>query len=238
MKMSYRDRVILLVVIVVALVLCGIFLIVKPTTTKITQNKASLATAQAEVDRINGIIEQVPILGDTIESEYQESKTYAESFAEGRDTYEADQFIQEYLNNNNIEVTSFTVNQPGTETIDFYSYAPNVITYPLLEAADLNGDIAAATAEKLKTSTVFADLESQTVESYSVDIQFNGKKEDILALLDNVKDIDENVLVTNVSIADYTFNADGNDSSEKGYSTGSMNVTFYVLEPLAEPVLG
>jgi hypothetical protein len=238
MKMSYRDRVILLVVIIIALVLCGIFLIVKPTTTKISTNKASLATAQAEVDRINGIIEQIPVLGETIESEYNESKSYAENFAEGRDPYEADQFIQEYLNSNSIEVSSFSVNEPTTEEISFYSYSPNVITYPLLEAADLNGDIAAETAEKLKTSTVFADLESQTVESYSVDIQFKGKKENILALLDSVKDIDENILINSVSIADYTFNADATDSSEKGYSTGSMNVTFYVLEPLAEPVLG
>jgi hypothetical protein len=235
--MSYRDRVILLIVVVVALILVGIFVVVKPTTTKITENRATLATVQAEEDRINGIIEQIPKIEDAIESEYSEAKTYAEDFTESRDTYEADQFIQEYFNNNNVEVESLSASVPTAETIEFYSYAPNVVTYPLLEAADLNGDIANETAEKLKTSTVLTGLETQEVEVYSLEIQFKGKKDGVLQLLDDIKGIDTNVIVTDCSISDYTFGSEQTDSSLKGYSDGTMTVKFYVLEPIAEPVL-
>lgn len=238
MKMSYRDRMIALIVIVVALVLAGIFVIVKPTTTKISSNKATLQSVKSEEERINGILEQVPVLGQTIETEYNESKTYAEGFAESRVPYEVDQFIQEYFNTNQVEVLSLVTADSTAETIEFYSYAPNVVTYPLLEAADINGDIATATAEKLKTSTVFSSLEAQEVEVYSLAIGFNGKKDNILALLDAIKDIDENVIITSVSIDDFTFGAEETENNLKGYSTGSMNINFYVLEPLSEPVLG
>jgi len=238
MKMSYRDRMIALIVVVVALILAGIFVIVKPVTTKISTNKSTLQTVQAEEDRINGIIEQVPVLGETIESEYNESKTYAEGFAESRVTYEVDQFIQEYFNNNQVEILSLSTAESSSEVIDFYSYTPNVVTYPLLEAADINGDIAADTAEKLKTSTVFSTLEAQEVEMYSSTISFNGKKDDILALLDSIRDIDENVIITDVSIDDFTFGSEATENNEKDYSTGSMSINFYVLEPLSEPVLG
>lgn len=240
MKMSYRDRMIALVGVVVALVLIGIFAIIKPTATKISSNKATLATAEAEKERIDGIIEQLPTLADTINTEYNESKAYAEGFAQKRVPYEVDQFIQEYFNANQVEISSLVTGDSSAETIEFYSYTHNVVTYPLLEAADINGDIAAATAEKLKASTVFSNLEAQEVEMYSATIGFNGKKDNILALLDAIKDIDENVLITQTTVDDFTFgaNADSGSNTVKGYSTGSMIINFYVLEPLSEPVLG
>lgn len=237
MKMSYRDRMIALIVIVVALVLAGVFAIVKPLTTKISTNKASLASVTAEKEEIENTISKIDGLGDTIKSEYNESKAFAENFTDSRETYQADQFIQEYFNNNSVEVLSVTANEATNETIDFYSYTPNVVTYPLLEAADINGTIAEETAEKLKTSTVLASLESQEVEVYSLDIQFYTKKDDILALIDDLKNLDENILITNLEIEDYTFAEDEKDNSLKGYSEGNMTINFYVLQPLDEPVL-
>ena len=131
MKMSYRDRMIALVGVVVALVLIGIFAIIKPTATKISSNKATLATAEAEKERIDGIIEQLPTLADTINTEYYESKAYAEGFAQKRVPYEVDQFIQEYFNANQVEISSLVTGDSSAETIEFYSYTPNVVTYPL-----------------------------------------------------------------------------------------------------------
>lgn len=238
MKMSYRDRMILLIVIVIALILVGIFLIVKPTTTKISENKATLSTVEAEQDRINGIIEQIPKLEEAIKSEYNESKTFAENFTDSRATYEADQFIQEYFNNNSVKIVNLTANESVAEPIEFYSYAPNVVTYPLLEAADLNGDIAIETAEKLKTSTVLTGLEAQEVEMYSLEIQFNGKKDNIFKLIDDLKSVDKNIIITDLSIDDYTFGENATEASEKGFSNGTMIVKFYVLETISEPNLG
>lgn len=238
MKMSYRDRMILLIVIVIALILVGIFLIVKPTTTKIAENRVTLSTVEAEQDRINGIIEQIPKLEEAIKSEYNESKTFAENFTESRATYEAEQFIQEYFNNNSVKMVSLTANESVAEPIEFYSYAPNVVTYPLLEAADLNGDIAIETAEKLKTSTVLTGLEAQEVEMYSLEIQFNGKKDNILKLIDDLKSVDKNIIITDLSIDDYTFGENATETSEKGFSNGTMIVKFYVLETISEPNLG
>lgn len=237
MKMSYRDRMIALIVIVVALILAGIFAIVKPVTTKISSNKSTLASVTAEKEDIENTISKIPSLGEAIQSEYEESKSYAEKFTDSRKGYEADQYIQEYFNSNSVEVLSMSVQEPTTQTISFYSYAPNIVTYPLLEAADINGTIAAETAEKLQTSTVLAGLETQDVEMYSVNVDFLSKKDDLLALVDSIKDLDENIIITDLSISDYTFGAEATDNTLKGYSEGSMTINFYVLQPLDEPVL-
>lgn len=237
MKMSYRDRVICIVAIIFVVILAGIFLVVKPMVTKISTNKSTLATVQAEEERIRGLIEQIQPLENNIKTEYDNSKVYADNFAEGRESYQADQFLQEYFNSSNVEVLSMTTNEPTNEVIEFYSYAPNVITYPLLEAADINGELAIATADKLKTSTVLSSLETQEVELYSVDIEFNGQKDNVKSLLDSFKDIEENVIITDLEIEDYTFNPTGDESNKRDFSKGSMIVNFYVLEPLAEPVL-
>jgi len=237
MKMSYRDRVICLVAIIFVVILAGIFLVVKPITTKITTNKSTLATVQAEEERIRGIIEQIQPLENNIKTEYDNSKAYADNFAEGRESYQSDQFLEEYFNNSNVEVGSMTISEPINEVIEFYSYAPNVVTYPLLEAADINGDLAVATADKLKTSTVLSSLETQEVEVYSVGIEFNGKKDNVKSLLDSFKDMEENVIITNLTVEDYTFNPTGDSGNKKDFSKGTMTVNFYVLEPLAEPVL-
>jgi hypothetical protein len=226
-----------LIVVVIALVLAGIFAIVKPTLTKISSNKSTLSSVTAEKEEIESTISKIPSLGEAIQSEYDESKAFAEKFTDSRNTYEADQYIQEYFNKNSVEVLSMSVQEPTTQTISFYSYAPNIITYPLLEAADINGKIAEETAEKLNTSTILSSLETQEVEMYSLTVQFSAKKDNLLALIDELKNLDENIMITNLSISDFTFGAEETDNTLKGYSEGSMTINFYVLQPLDEPVL-
>jgi hypothetical protein len=235
--LSYRDKIILLVIIVIAIFLVGLFAFIRPTMEKISSNKAELSTVQAEEDRIRGLIDEIPNIESSIKSEYDNAKALSTGFAQHRETYEAENYLQELFTTNNVEIQSLTADPAETETIDFYYYTPNVVTYPLYEAADINGELAQATAEKLQASTVLSTVETQEVEAYSVNISFKGQKAGITALLDGIKALDENVLVTDFVVDDYTFGAGSTDASSVNYSTGSMTIKFYVLEPLAEPVL-
>lgn len=235
--LSYRDKIILLVIIVIAIFLVGIFVFIKPTSEKISSNKSELSTVQAEEERIRGIIDEIPTIESSIKSEYENAKALSNGFAQHRETYEAEELLQELFTQNQVEIQSVTAEPAAAEDVEFYYYTPNVVTYPLFEAADINGELAEATAEKLKASTVLSTVEVQQVEAYSLNINFKGQKTSINALLDAIKGQEENILVTNLTIDDYTFGAGQTDASMVNYTTGSMTIKFYVLEPLAEPVL-
>lgn len=233
--LSYRDKIILLVIIVIAIFLVGVFVFIKPTSEKISSNKMELETVKAEQERIENVIAEIPSIEENIKTEYNNAKELSNGFAQHRETYDAEISLQELFNTNAVNINSITAEPAAAEDIEFYYYTPNVVTYPLFEAADINGNLAEATSEKLKASTVFSNVEVQQVEAYSLTISFNGQKEGINNLLNGIKDLGENVLVTNLTIDDYTFGEAQTDATLKGTSSGSMIVKFYVLEPLAEP---
>lgn len=234
-KVSYRDKVIILVVAILAIFLVAVLAFIKPKLAEISDDKANLATQQAEQQRIEDLIAKIPELESTIDGEYTDASTYSASFAQHRDNYQIDQFVQEYFVANSIAVTQLVVNPASSDVIEFYSYEPNVVTYPLFQAADINGDLEEALNDKIKTSTVFSQLETQEIETYSAEVTFSGKKDDIDKLLDAIEGVDENVIVSNVSIDDYTFNSTSTDATVRGTSTGTMLIQFYVLEPLEKP---
>lgn len=235
--LSYRDKIILLVIIVIAIFLVGIFAFIRPTSDKIASNKSELATVQAEEKRIRGIIDEIPNIESNIKSEYESAKELSNGFAQRRETYDAEMFVQNLFTENQVEIQSLIAEPAAPEEIEFYYYTPNVVTYPLFEAADINGKLAEETAEKLKASTVLSTVEVQQVEVYSLNIEFKGQKAGITALLDGIKDLDENILITNLDIDDYTFGATQTEPSMVNNTLGTMTIKFYVLEPLAEPVL-
>ncbi|MGN1411333.1 MAG: hypothetical protein ACI4WH_02330 [Oscillospiraceae bacterium] len=235
--LSYRDKIILLVIIAVAILLAGIFIFIRPTMDKISTNKSTLATSQAEEERIRGIIEEIPTIEANIKTEYEDAKSLSNGFAQHRETYDADSFIQNLFTENAVQINSINATPAEAENIEFYYYTPNVVTYPLFEAADINGDLAKETTEKLKASTLLSEVELQQVEAYSLSISFKGQKAGVTNLLNAIKDLQENVLVTNFNVDDYTFGETQTDATLKGYSTGTMTIKFYVLEPLAEPSL-
>ena len=139
MKLSYRERMILLGFIVLAIILVGIFVFIKPANENIAASKAVLADQQSQLDEINNKIAQIPALDTKIKEAYSEASKTANNFSTQLTAYELDNFIRDKINENNMELTSgLQVSEPAVVSMDYYTYAPNIITYPIYEAADIN----------------------------------------------------------------------------------------------------
>lgn len=245
MKLSYRDKVLALVFSVIVIIVLFIFLGIRPTVNKISENKSTLASKTAEADEMRDKIAQIPDIEAKIMAAYNEGADMADNFfvisesdIETLDTYKIDQFLQPLLDENNIKInTDVSLGTAEATTMEYYYYTPNVVTYPILEAADLNGTLADDIYKRIETSAVFSEKEVQEVQGMSVDYSIIAKKADLLNFLNAIQDINKSVLLTNIKIDDYTFNEYENVPDEEKTSTCTFTISFYAMQKVSKPNL-
>lgn len=243
MKLSYRDKIILLVFIIVVIVILGIVLIIKPLSKSIKENEVKLAQYQVEVDAVEDKIAQLEPLANQIKASYNNGKDIASKFyrTEGAplidtlDTYKIDQYLQEYLNKNSIS-TAMGLAENKAVKLEYYYYTPNIVTYPIFEAADLTGNITEELSKQMEAVTFLSTTDVQEVSAVIVNLDFIAQKSDVLQFIDDIKDITSTVIITQLTLEDYTF-GEYDERSQLGYSNGDMTIMFYSMQPLEEPNL-
>ncbi len=245
MKLSYRDKIIALIFAVVAIVLLFVFLLIRPTLNDISANKATLATKTQEADEIRAKIAEIPNIETKIMDAYNEGADMADNFfiisegdIETLDTYKIDQFLQPMLDDNNIKINGdVTLGLSEAITMEYYYYTPNVVTYPILEAADLNGTLAEDIYSRIETSAVFSEKEVQEIQGMSVEYAIMSTKPDLLNFLDAVEGINKSVIVSDLSIQDYTFGSADELPEEEQLSECTFTMNFYAMQKVSEPNL-
>ncbi len=296
-EMSYRDKMICLIILIIIILALGIFLGIKPTYDNIVADQATYETTKTEWDGIQQKLDAIPGLQEQISSTAKEAKDIGkifvnEVFKDINDNYSVDeanytvdQYIQTAINDSQLEVSSLNLGGISTEQISYYYYTPNVVTYSLLEAADINGNYAADVAELMNVQTVLSERQTADIQAANVDLNVTGTKEGIMKFLAAIKDDPNAVLVKAVSISDYKFEgglevdeegtpvapetpatpetpaegeeppaegeqpateapappetpAEGGTEIPAGYSTMTINVTFYNAKAIDDPDLG
>ncbi len=247
MKLSYRDKVIALVFAVVAIVLLFVFLGIRPTLNKISSNKSTLVTKTQEADDMKAKIAEIPAINEKIMAAYNEGASMADNFfiisegdIETLDTYKIDQFLQPILNENNISINGDVSLNPADEiTMEYYYYTPNIVTYPILEAADLNGTLAEDIYKRIETSAVFSEKEVQEVQGMSVEYAIMATKPDLLNFLDAIENINKSVIISDLSVKDYTFGLGQGEAvpEEEQLSECTFTMNFYSMQKVAKPNL-
>lgn len=247
MKLNYRERVILLVVLVVVIFGVGIFAFIKPQWEKLKTNEKKLADAKtawstklAEFDSINE-------KRDTIVERRNSAYDLSQEFTDEMDAIHLDKFLQEKFINtdkhkeDNVKlVGNLSVSDESSTSIAYYYYTPKILTYPLYENADFDNSLKAATAEKLLESGILSALNAQTVGNSTAQFTLKVNREDTMALIDAVHDYaiqnKDAMILNSVSIADYDFNeymdeADAKLTDETGKAlTGSQLAAAVVPE--------
>ncbi len=231
MKLGYRDRIILLVVMVIVVFAIGIFAFIKPQWEKLDQNKTQLENDEAawtlkmtDFDRINTI-------RDTIDERYKEALTLCEGFTDEMDSTELDQFLQEkfiniekHIKNDMEMVSGTTISDLGTATLSYYYYTPSIVTYPLYEAADFDGSLAKEAALKCKESIILSARTSQIVGNGNATLAFKVNKQDTMDLIDAIRkyatDNKDAMLLKSVQIAEFDFNGEPLERDEDGNIVG------------------
>lgn len=217
MKFGYRDRIILMVVIVLVIFGVGIFGFIKPMRDKMKKAEQQLATAEGDWDMQLREFDRIEPIQNKIERKYTEGSEYAEKFTDEMTDVELDEFLRnEFINTedmiedeakvrNSVSLTADT-----TSSVSYYYYTPSIVTYPLYEYADLDGSLADALAEKMHDSDILSQRSPQTVGAGTASLVIQMKKENLMNLLDRVdqyaKSHNDAMMITSVTIEDFTFN--------------------------------
>lgn len=218
MKLGYRDRIILIVAIVIIILGIGIFVFIKPKYEKLKKNQEQLEKAQTAWDAKLEEFKRIPLRQDSIEKTYQEGLKVSEYFTDEMTAVDVDKLMQQFLNTDEYiehqvsakKTSAFT--DEAASAINYFYYRPNVVTYPLYEAADLDDSLAKATAEKLKDVNVLAAKKAQTIGMGQSSFTVQIKREDLMSFLDAVykyaNDHKDAMMITNVKLDDAEFNED------------------------------
>lgn len=248
MKLSYREKIGLLVFIVAVVIIIFIAWPIKTIKGNIKNHTKEKEEIQVEYDETQRLIAQIPNIEKNITDVYNESKGLNEKFTIKRENFEIDKFMEEIINKapykatpqNTLEIKGgFSIEDADAGTLDFYYYTPNVIQYPILEAADVNGNLMETTDkalyEKVINAVAISELEAEEVELHTASVNMRFTKESLLALQDELKEKDTGIRITSVTINDYAFGALAEIPEDSGYSEGSIELSFYTMQQIQEP---
>lgn len=219
MKFGYRDRIILMIAIIVIILGLGIFLLIKPKWEKLNNNKVERDNLKTTWDSKLIEFDRIPIRQESIQTRYEEGLDMSKKFAPEMSSIELDKFLQEkFLNNEKFQedevalVDQVTISEKATAALNYYYFTPNIVTYPLYENADLDGSLAAAAAEKLADSKLFASRSTQTVGGSNAVLVLETNREDAMSLIDAVNDYavknNDTMMITGITMEDCNFHED------------------------------
>ncbi len=275
MEMSYRDKIILVVVGIVVILAVGIFVLIKPKYGDLQNHKVTRDEKKTEWQAIETKLDQIDPLKDTIKEKTKDAQKTAEifvntafenankTFTNEKNAYQLDQYIQKALDESKLEVNTMELGSTVAKTVSYYYYTPDVVTYSLLEAADVNGKYATAVAATMLESTVLAQETTADVMCMELGLSVAGTKEQLMTFLDAMKADTNAIQVTQVNIDDYTFSGglededaepqfdeEGNqiidarpavtnkDGEEEGTSKITIILSFYNAVAIDDPILG
>lgn len=249
MKLNYRDKVILGILLAIVILLLGFFFLIKPKNQEIKDNKEVLEQVEKERDEVDAKIAEIKPLQNEIRETYDKTSDLTGDFVEYNDIYNArkiDQYMQHFAEECEVRVGTLVASDLNTSTINYYYFTPTFVGEDMLNASDLNGDKKAANDESKAESE---SLKSRTKESVllgTYDISVTGTKENIYKYLQAIEDQDKTIIInsvnlSNTAIGDRAMEEIEQLAAEAGIdqleATAKITISLYSVYELSEPNL-
>ena len=225
MKMSYRDKVILTVLVFLITVLVGGMTVIKSSVQKLQTTTVTYKQKKQEEAAVQAKLATKQDLESQIDSAYKECKKIGEFFLPEMKTYQMDQYVSHMFTENEIEITDIVFEETAAEDVEYYAYELFNVEYPLGTAADLNkarlhgmkGNteyaFAAATPEQLVVTQMTVNVKATDFEKY-------------IAVCDLIADDSKSIVLRNLSKEN---NGGDEDSKDK------FVIYFYQLSEIQKP---
>lgn len=204
MKLSYRDKVILLTFSIILILAVGIFVFIKPLKEDIKVETTKRNTAQSEKNKVDDKLKEIPNMKESILSIHEEVSAIAKQYSASKEDFELDQYIQAKLNDSKVFVNeSLLLNEAQLTNITYYYYTPTVLQYSLKTYADLNGKYASNDKKLTAKSDYLAQKKPETIPVMRIAFDFFCANRDYLyAFIDDMSDEDGRVIISSLSLLD------------------------------------
>ncbi|MCI7766818.1 MAG: hypothetical protein MSJ26_02400 [Oscillospiraceae bacterium] len=236
MKLSYRDKVIVIVVAVLVILGIGIFSFIKPKYEDLQVSKERLAAKEdekAQVEEKMGTLEDLKKkLEDDINSVVEDQEQFL-SEEEYGETYQISQYLMELLANDNFNITGMKVDRLAPSALYAYYYNKFAVAYPLKINSDINGELPPE-VQYAATGAYPAAPAAVTLAGSVVTISYGCEEADeLLEAVQTIADNDKNLYVMTFS-GSYVNAAEFKETAEeKSYPfSGDITLALYEIWPL------
>jgi hypothetical protein len=228
MKLTYRDKVIAIVLTVIAILAAGAFLIVKPEIEKYQSKQIDLETKKQEQETVQAKIDTLAMIQTNIIKSLSDIESNQEPFYLEQADYELEQLFHEYFKTADLEIKNiaFTI---SPEHIIAYQYQPTVgiLAYDMKIHADLYGELPQEVIDAYNEVKI-GEKPATVIGAMVFDLEFDDVStwEEVLTFLDLIAELDKTVIINTVEEGD----APDAETGEGG--TVNMTATIYNIVPM------
>ena len=226
MKLSYRDKVIFIVAIVIIILVAGFFLLIKPNFREVESAQATLQSKQQERDDTDAKIGTLPTIIDSLKAAAQEVGETQEMFMPEQDPDENENYIRAIMHELNINVNSMTTSYTAAGNINRYTVTPtNILIYDNKMNADIYQELPQVVydvRDGVYSSRSFPTAQiGITTMNISFDISNNTQ---VNRLIDRLAEDGKTIYLNTISTQE--------EGSTEEQDTGSVSLTLYSVTPL------
>lgn len=237
MKLTGRDKGIIIGVIVAIVWLVGILNFIKPNVQKIKENNTELENKTTELNTLQAQVEEEKNLPNEVEELKAEAVKIRSLFYSKKAVTEVDEIIKTKFDACNVKIDGMNINNEAALTLSPYMYTPTEVATDITDAAKIYD----MTDESSNTSNSNTKVNQTSTIGYTVTVNYSAKKDDLNKFLADLtaenKEANDNkdaedgeakdaeaasLAVSNLTIADHT--ADNYQ--------GTMTLTMYCVEEL------
>lgn len=237
MKLSYRDKVIVVVVAVLVILGIGIFSFIKPRYEDLQVSKERLAAKEdekAQVEAKMGTLEELKKkLEDDINAVVEDQEQFL-SEEEYGETYQISQYLMELLSNDRFDIKGITMDRLGPTDLYSYTYSKYAVAYPLKINSDINGELPPEVMYAYENNYPAAPAPVR-IAGNIVTVNYGCEEaDDLLEAIQTIADNDKNLYVMTFSgsYVDAADKAEATGEDEEDPFSGDITIAVYEINPL------
>lgn len=225
MKLNYRDKVILGIILAIAIVVAGYLALIKPKNEIIKSDSKKLDSLEVTEQDYKQKIDQIEPLKETINNTVADTKKITDNFVpmdKIKNTVLLDRYMQHYANDYKLKLTSLALGDLTDSTVGYYYIPASAeIGSGLRSLADINGDyLKAYEATRVEDNQLSARAAGQVLTA-QYGITATGKKEDLWKFLDAMENEKQTIIIDSVSFSKIEKEEDKKDAENKEETTKS-----------------
>lgn len=217
MKLNYRDKVILGIVLAVAIVIAGYFALIKPKNEQIKNDSDKLDSLEVTEKDYKQRIAQIDPLKTTINEIVSDTNKITSNFVEKEKINNPvllDRYMQKFAVDNEVRLTSLAVGDMTESPINYYYMEGSDIGSGLRALADINGDYQKEVDKKNAEPNQLSARPVTNALTSQYGIEFKCTKENLWKFMDKIADYDKTVIINSVSYTRAKEDENGNQPAE------------------------
>ena len=226
LKLSYRDKVIFIVVMVILVLVAGFFIFIKPKFENVEVAKANLAAKQQEKADIDAKIGTLSDIIDNMKATAEEIGEKQEIFLDEAHPYVNETYIRDALSNLNLDITSMNTSYTTAAAINRYTVNKlNYLAYENKINADLYNELPQEVYD-LYNRVSPKSYPNTVIGVTNVSLTFgleNTNINKVYDVMDRLAEDEKTIVLNSVNTES---NPTGNDPA------ATVNLTMYSIFPL------